>query len=112
MKPTQKEFTGLSKIETKPDPSEEIDETDPMKWTETTVEKKLREKDIEEVWEILKPIKGSGLYQLHQMQETTPEFFHKALTVENKNLDFHLLISFSNFLKETFDKPDSTQESK
>lgn len=114
----KQEKTGLSIIETKPEPvtpreQERVepkkpvlvqDSKDTIKWDEAMVESMLKEKELSIIWEALKPINGAGLFQLYQMQTETPEFLFSSINSKNPYIDFQTVYLLTNYLKELFEK--------
>lgn len=76
--------------------------SDPLVWSESDVEKSLGEKGLGPIHEILRPLDGKVLHQLHLVQTHTPEFFYKSLT-KNDSIDIKLIAFFSLYLKQLFE---------
>lgn len=79
----------------------DVNDPSAAQWTEDEVRDWFKRNNLDELFEVLKPLNGSILYQLYQIQVHTPEFFFKAIT-KNESIDLKSIARFSDLLRKAF----------
>lgn len=78
-----------------------VNEPTAVNWTEDQVKNWFLSNNLEQMFETLKPLNGSILFQLYQIQLHTPEFFYKAIT-KNELIDLKAIAIFSDLIRKLF----------
>ena len=76
-------------------------ESEAKSWNEVEVEKWFNEINLKPIYEVLKPINGSILYQLYEIKRDTPEFYNYSMAQYN-TISIIQVARFNDFLIKLF----------
>jgi hypothetical protein len=78
-----------------------INKPSPVDWSDEQVKLWFDNNNLNDIYQDLKPLTGSVLYQLYQIQIHTPEFFYKAIT-KNESTNLRSVAVFGDLIRKLF----------